>query len=81
MSPYREWNQKQKHKKQNQRDGSFGLWFVSDALTHCCLRQNRSKEPSLWFVVYFQCVDTLAFAPKHAEGMSLRYDALFPLLL
>ena len=37
----------------NQRDGSFGLWFVSDALIHCCLRQNRPKEPSLWFVVCF----------------------------
>ena len=24
----------------------------------------------------FQCVDNLPFAAKHAEGMSLRYDAL-----
>ena len=39
------------HNYANQRDGSFGLWFVSDALIHCCLRQNRPKEPSLWFVV------------------------------
>ena len=23
----------------------------------------------------FQCVDTLLFASKHAEGMSLRYDS------
>ena len=71
------------HNYTNQRDGSFGLWFVSDALIYCCLHQNRPKEPSLWFVVWvcFRRVDTLLFAPKHAEGMSLRYDALFPLLL
>ena len=31
------------HNHTNQRDGSFGLWFVSDALTHCCLRQNMPK--------------------------------------
>ena len=28
-------------------------------------------------MVCFQCVDTLVFAPKHAKGMSLRYDAIF----
>lgn len=27
----------------HQRDGSFGLWFVSDALIHCCLRRNIPK--------------------------------------
>ena len=30
-------------------------------------------------LVCFQCVDTLLFASKHAEGMSLRYDAIFTL--
>ena len=25
----------------------------------------------------FQCVDTLLYASKHAEGMSLRYGAIF----
>ena len=24
----------------------------------------------------FQCADKLLFAPKHAKGMSLRYDAI-----
>ena len=40
---------------------------------------NQKNRP--FGLVCFRCVDTLLFAPKHAEGMSLRYDALFPLLL
>ena len=37
------------HNYTNQRDGSFGLWFVSDALTHCCLHR-KPKGRFLWFV-------------------------------
>ena len=60
------------HNYTNQRDGSFGLWFVSDALIHCCLHRNMTIQTKRTvplvcglFVVCFRRVDTLLFAPKH----------------
>ena len=32
-----------KHGNTNQKNRPFGLWFVSDALIHCCLRRNMPK--------------------------------------
>ena len=37
------------------------------------ITQKRRDMPS----ACFQCVDTLLYASKHAEGMSLRYGAIF----
>ena len=32
-----------KHDNTNQKNRPFGLWFVSEALIHCCLRRNMPK--------------------------------------
>ena len=41
------------------------------------MSQLFSGKDRMVLVVYFQCVDTLLFASKHAKGMSLRYDTIF----
>lgn len=48
---------------------------------HNYTNQKKPKGRFFWFVICFRCVDTLLFALKHAEGMSLRHGAICPHLL
>ena len=38
------------HNYTNQRDGSFGLWIVSDALIHCYLHRNMTIQTKSYYV-------------------------------
>ena len=55
------------------------LWFVSIQTVMYQRISNKPKEPSLWFVACFAANSNVSTHWKHAEGMSLRYDAIFTL--